>query len=201
MLKILIQEVFATLRNPRGYAREVMIPRNYALPELVTMGALAACLYGILTVILVQMIASIDDPNLELAGLDQISAAQAAISIILNVALGMVLTSVGAWKIGEMAGGTGGPSAVAAAVVWHSLCIIVAVPVFVVVGVAATLVASVTGLNLFVFATVIAVFLYSLWLEASLIGEAHGFSGTRVVALCLLGGHAVVGIITNAILS
>lgn len=200
MLGHLILEVRATLLNPRAYAREVMFPRNYGPRELVTIGALAATLYSILAVVLIQMVANVDNPDIQALGLNEISSAQLAFGMFSNIAISLALTWVGAWKVGEMAGGTGGPTQVAAAVVWHSLCIILAIPVFVVVGVAGAVLAMITGLNLLIVVAVIGIFLFSLWIEASLVGEAHGFPNTRLVAICLLGGHGVVALISNVVL-
>ena len=200
MLAQLIIEVRATLQNPRAYARQIMFPRNYGPRELATIGALAATLYALLAVILMNAVSDVDDPDIQALGLGDVSSAEMAFGIFSNVTISLALTWVGAWKVGEMAGGTGGPMQVGAAVVWHSLCIILALPLFVAAGAVCAVVAMLTGLNLLIAVAVIGIFLFSLWVEASLIGEAHGFPNTRLVAICLLGGHGVVALISNAIL-
>lgn len=201
MLAQLIREVRATLLNPRAYAREVMFPRGYSPREILTIGGLAATLYAVVIVLLHQALVSVDDPEFGLEALAQISSADAALSAILNGAVSLAVTWIGAWKIGEMAGGTGGPKAVAAAVVWHFLCTLVAIPVFLVVGGVGMALSAATGISLFVLIALFGVLIYSLWLQASLIGEAHGFPNTKLVAIFLLGGNAVVLLISNTLLS
>lgn len=201
VLAQLIREIVATLRDPRAFCREVLLPRDHSLRVSATVAGLAVAL-NMLQMALIYVLA-FPAARQEFANLSGDEAMEAIplpflefVLIMGAVAIGqIVLLTIGGLHIGRFAGGTASLEDMAAVISWHALCV---VGVSIVVSALDILLGPSIGAMI-----AIAALLYGFWVLASLIGEAHGFRRTGIVAVGIvmsLGAFAMALGVTAAIL-
>lgn len=203
MLAKLIQEVFATFRDPRAFARDVVLVRDHSLRTSFNIATLAVVL-NMLQISAVLFGAGPDalESRLELPeGTGAPDGGEAVISfsfydlvLIAGAAAAaqIGLVSIGGAVIGRLFGGSGAFQQVMAVVSWHALCLVIA---GIVVSIAEVLLGPSLGGML-----AIAVFIFGFWMLASLIGEVHGFERTGVVAVGILASLAVFALVLGLFL-
>lgn len=204
MLAHLLQDVFQTCRDPRGFTRFAMVGWDKSNRSIGALAGLTIALYAIMAVGLVMLASGVDPaelpPEIDLDEMGFANAPLAAFNMALNMVVTLGLMSVGAWKVGQNMSGTGDLRSVTVAVVWHALCMIVSAP-FIGLALAVILfVGSMIGFGFLGFVAILGYVFFYLWVEASLIGECHGFSQTRMVMLWVLGGHVAVTLVGSLIL-
>ena len=201
MLAKLIREIVETFRDPRGFARRVLLPRDQTVQVSISMAALAS----VLNMAQMAALLAIGDSTVqkEIDSAPHMADPDAAVMTLsfhdLVLITGgasfaqFVLLSVGGAIIGRMAGGRGEFRDLAAVAAWYSLCVVVA-------SILISVMELVLGPSLAGVAAIM-LLLYGFWMLAALIGEAHGFERTGVVLVGLFAGIAGFAMVAATVLN
>jgi len=201
VLAQLIREVFQTFRDPRDFARRVLLPRDQTVQASVSMAALAS----VLNMVQMAALLAIADSGVQQeigdaphgADLDATGMTLSFHDLVLITGgasfAQFVLLSFGGAFIGRLAGGRGEFRDLAAVAAWYSLCVVI-------VGILISVMELVLGPSLAGVAAIM-LLLYGFWMLAALIGEAHGFERTGVVLVGLFAGIAGFAMVAATVLN
>lgn len=205
MLALFLREIFETFRDPRGFARRVLLPRQQSLQASFNMAALAVVLNMLQMAALLlvggagleNQIAEVGEPAGRAALQDAAEISLSFRDLVLiagGAALAQfALVSAGGALVGQLSGGHGSFRQVSAVVAWHSLCLVVGS--IVVSAMELLLGPSLAGI------AAAMLLIYGFWMLASLIGEAHGFERTGIVLIGIFACIAVFAMAGGMMLS
>lgn len=191
MLTLLIARMGEAFADPRASARRILAA-NPTPGEAVTMVLLSVCLIACAEVILSLLMGQPEpvadaangppvDPGPDPANRPITLVEQIVLTFVLSLAQFFVFASL-AWFVGRQAGGHANRNQVLAVVGWHDLAIS---PAKIVIVVAPALVGS--GGAPMMSLVFLAAIIYSLYMFAAFIGEAHGFARTGPIMVAAIG--------------
>lgn len=183
MLGTLIEDVIASYRSPRPTVRRV-IDRMTGWREVAMLFGLAFCLSTGVAVLFSLLTAG------EGAGLGFVISNLVFSAVAYLIAVALI------HRVGLLFGGRGSAMEVAAAVAWHSLVTVIFAPL---VAGGATFAGPEGGaIGILILAQFVIVVI-AIWLLANFVAEAHGLRSALRVALGLVAGFILVGLVLSVL--